>query len=92
MKHRMKCYICKLIERRLTPDQVRSATPATYGDVITFDHLNFLFDAQYDAMRPYSYLDLVGEALHWLLTVPARKITVVDLAEQNQEVRNELYL
>ncbi len=92
MKHSIKCYICKLIERRLTPDQVRGATPVTYGDVITYDHLNFLFDAQYEAMFRYSYLDLVGELIYWV-TQPARKITVVDLAEQNQKgVRDELYM
>jgi hypothetical protein len=85
MKHRIRCYICDMIERRVTPDEVRDMTPPSYGYLITFDHLNYMFDRHYDSLSRFSLPELFGEMLHWALR-PRADVSVVALARHNSDV------
>jgi hypothetical protein len=71
-RHKLICDICKLVETKLSTQEILNQTPIDYGTSITYDHLNYLFDRTYDRLAKFSYASLVVIHLIWLLK-PARK-------------------
>lgn len=84
-RHDLKCRICALIERKAAVEDILTVTPPWYGDVLTYDHLNFLFDYLYEHLRGHSYLELCGELLFWVLRW-SRRVDVVPTSSTNGEV------
>jgi len=65
--HKLICDICKLVEQKLSIPEILDRTPIEYGNVVTYDHLNFLFDRTYDRLAKHSYASLIVIHLIWLL-------------------------
>lgn len=66
-RHKLICDICKLVETKLSTQEILDRTPIDYGDVVTYDHLNYLFDRTYDRLAKFSYASLIIIHLIWLL-------------------------
>lgn len=64
-KHSLVASICKLVEQKLSTKDILDLTPIHYGNEITYDHLNYLFDRTYDRLANFSYVHLIILKLIW---------------------------
>lgn len=67
-RHRLICSICKRMELVMSEEAILRSTPIEYGNVLTYDHLNYFFDRTYDRLAKFGYASLLGEWFYWNLT------------------------